>query len=832
MTQQISPWLEGAYGWNFGESGWNSGMDQNLLKFSFMFDRNVDSIVTSLPAAVNGQAHYLTTDNRLYFAVGTTYFSTPVPKWFTIVVRSTGQTYQFNGTSLVSIDSPSQLDSRLDAVELTISTLGTAAFQTVEFFATQAELDVAVADAAAYTDAAPFVRQVLDVATLRTAGSEGRFANDKVELLGYFSTNPGVGGGELYWDNTSTEADNGGTVFAVSGITTGRWKRPLGNAVFLEWFGIVGDGVTLEQGKIQSAIDATPAGGTLFGPYRAMTVLMDIPLGQGAWPAAFRVNKPITVLGNRNCTFKLKNFVASYVDYSAVLNPGLSVCRVQSGGVIIDGLHIDANADNHYEVDGSNVKHWEEGPLLKRPPNGILVLPEIGQANIENVKVQNCLVERPLGGIVASGTLSLGGPTLDEPTFFTGQLATDTVVNCEFTSNEVRNARGNDYLFVSGVRNSSIHDNKSVNSMYHNARFYAGVESCHMYNNHATVDYTKIESRWNQTDLGFWRNDNPASPSYKIQRSGFTIGSTSASTAANSGNIRRCSMKANIINYASQTAGGTIADFTQNTMASFFSWVVTNEIKIEGNESNNSPAHGLGAIISVTDPFNTTAQGVIFQNNIINNAARRAMSAIGAGFIFTGNTFVNCGTDGSGLSVVYVQGGSRVYRNSLVWQRSTANTNNLFEVVAYGPAGAVFLSDNLVNGYTGARLLNAGGIVVHGTDGGGVPLTLLNSWALAQSGDVEQRNDPRLVIDCAGNVSIEGFVAITGSTSSDTIFSSFDAKYRPVQNQYLPSQKVAGTGSDTFRTRVTRAGNVIIDRQGSTSAELFISGQWKGRTPV
>jgi hypothetical protein len=152
MAQQQSPWIEGAYGWNFGEGGWNTGMDSNLLKFSFMFDRNVDSVVASLPAAVNGQAHYLTTDNRLYFAVGTTYFSTPTPKWFEFKDRSTGNTYQFNGTATTLIDSPVQLDSRLDAVELTVSTLGTAAFEDVAFFATQAELDVAAATAAAYTD--------------------------------------------------------------------------------------------------------------------------------------------------------------------------------------------------------------------------------------------------------------------------------------------------------------------------------------------------------------------------------------------------------------------------------------------------------------------------------------------------------------------------------------------------------------------------------------------------------------------------------------------------------------------------------------------------------
>lgn len=152
MTQQQSPWLEGAYGWGFGEGGWNTGMDENLLKFSFMFDGNVDSIVGSLPSAVNGQAHFLTSDNRLYFAVGTTYFSSPVPKWFVFKVRSTGQCYQFNGTSATVIDSPSQIESRLTAVEVVASSLGTAAFEDIGAFATQSELDVVEAQAQAYTD--------------------------------------------------------------------------------------------------------------------------------------------------------------------------------------------------------------------------------------------------------------------------------------------------------------------------------------------------------------------------------------------------------------------------------------------------------------------------------------------------------------------------------------------------------------------------------------------------------------------------------------------------------------------------------------------------------
>lgn len=152
MAQQQSPWVEGLYGWDFGESGWNFGMDQNLLKFSFMFDRNVDSVTATLPPAVNGQAHYLITDNRLYFAVGSSYFSTPVPKWFEFKDRSTGNTYQYNGTAVVQIDSPAQIDARLDAVELTVNAIGTAAFHDTEFFATQSALEVATATASNYTD--------------------------------------------------------------------------------------------------------------------------------------------------------------------------------------------------------------------------------------------------------------------------------------------------------------------------------------------------------------------------------------------------------------------------------------------------------------------------------------------------------------------------------------------------------------------------------------------------------------------------------------------------------------------------------------------------------
>lgn len=117
MAEKTSPFLEAKWGWPYGSNGWNSGADENWLKFSYMFDRNVDGIVSSLPPAVNGQAYFNTTDNRFYFVVDGTYYSSPCPKWFVFVVRSSGETYQFDGSSVTQSATNDQLDSRLSYVE-------------------------------------------------------------------------------------------------------------------------------------------------------------------------------------------------------------------------------------------------------------------------------------------------------------------------------------------------------------------------------------------------------------------------------------------------------------------------------------------------------------------------------------------------------------------------------------------------------------------------------------------------------------------------------------------------------------------------------------------
>lgn len=86
------------------------------------------------------------------------------------------------------------------------------------------------------------IKQFRDISKLRLkAGDKDR---EQATVLGYYSTTPGVGGGRVYWDASSTEADNDVNVFAVVGVATGRWKRPRKGGVWAEHGGVRNDGDT------------------------------------------------------------------------------------------------------------------------------------------------------------------------------------------------------------------------------------------------------------------------------------------------------------------------------------------------------------------------------------------------------------------------------------------------------------------------------------------------------------------------------------------------------------------------------------------------------------
>lgn len=89
---------------------------------------------------------------------------------------------------------------------------------------------------------------------------------EAVNALGYY-TKGDDGGGLFYWDSTSTDADNGGTIIQATGVTTGRWKRAFSGAVNVKWFG-ASTSIANNKSYIDSAIDYcySIGGGTVYIP--------------------------------------------------------------------------------------------------------------------------------------------------------------------------------------------------------------------------------------------------------------------------------------------------------------------------------------------------------------------------------------------------------------------------------------------------------------------------------------------------------------------------------------------------------------------------------------
>ncbi|RYY51368.1 MAG: hypothetical protein EOO06_01150 [Chitinophagaceae bacterium] len=229
MVQRISPFVETKFGWDFGESGWNLGMDENLLKFSYLFDRNIDGVVSSLPTSpINGSAYYLTTDKRIYYRVANSWQSTPIPLWFQLTDRATGVVYKFNGTTLVAATGVNSVAGRGGDVVLTPADVGLGSVNS--------QLQVSV-------------RTVDTIADLRLLSAAN---STRVRTLGYYTKN-GVGGSEFYYDpSDTTSLDNGGTV--IVGLGGARWKAVVSDVIHCETFGTKCDGSTDDSNAFDKVI--------------------------------------------------------------------------------------------------------------------------------------------------------------------------------------------------------------------------------------------------------------------------------------------------------------------------------------------------------------------------------------------------------------------------------------------------------------------------------------------------------------------------------------------------------------------------------------------------
>jgi len=88
--------------------------------------------------------------------------------------------------------------------------------------------------------------------------------DNQIVFVSEYNSGTDVGGGALVWNSTSTAADNGVTVFAVTGVATGRWLRQY-EQLTVEMAGVVLDNTIDSTTAVQRAVNVSLALGIPLG---------------------------------------------------------------------------------------------------------------------------------------------------------------------------------------------------------------------------------------------------------------------------------------------------------------------------------------------------------------------------------------------------------------------------------------------------------------------------------------------------------------------------------------------------------------------------------------
>ena len=707
----------------------------------------------------------------------------------------------------------------------------------------------------------------LTVATMMANTNKVYEVGDLIDVEEYWAGNGGGG----RWKAVLTSSVTPNTFNVIVGVADPLISFVLidDSEIHLDRYGLI-DGMVDAHLLIQSAIDQATDGSVILLPDKDMEVGIDIPSGQSDRPAGIIVNKPLTLQGTTRCKIKVKGFCSAWASYTQVM----SAVMVNNSDVIIDGLYIDGNNDNHYELDGA-VKWWETGPLLKRPPSAITVHITSTDSNIDNVVIKNCLTDNSLSAYSVVGG-GIATPT-DESDFYDRTKILGCISDVTIRNNKSIRCRGNDILYSGGCYDVRAYDNVSINSMYHAGRMYQGAIDCHMYNNKAYNDYDYLATLYTPTLNGYWRTDDASDPAYPIVRTGWKMGSLFVNLNDNGGNVRGCTMHDNIIAYKPDTNPAILATTTDT--ASLFMENLTWDCSFYDNRVYNSPNFCL-IVVHLTGG---TPKNISVSNNEFFES-KQIGTIQSDGVYITDNKFFDfIKTSTYGLRIhgsncvalrneFYLNDTSQGTVNSINWTlgnglfadgnigrnvRSKVTGDTSLTGAHDGSANASVLTDSgeswVVNSLTGRIIRNttdgseaeiisntattitatlAGGTdndwdvsdaytvlaISLGSNALGEEQLLLNSWVTSSGTNYD--SSPIIHADAQSNINLSGTINGDSSTN-DKIIDFFSVKLRPRTNIAFTAVVVVAGGAtaigEVFVGRVNTSGDVFIDRNGKTA---------------
>lgn len=227
-------------------------------------------------------------------------------------------------------------------------------------------------------------------------------SNINVEVLGYYTSGDG-GGGSFYWDNISTETDNGGTIIQVTGLTTGRWKRIYDNEINVKWFGAKGNGITDDSAsliKVSSIISDNTIVLLPNGNYLVSYI--------GTSFSSVNGNSIFTVSDVENVKIIGDSATITINNHNISTHGGLSVFTFNGGcrNILVEGIYFDLSFTG-VNVSSSYYPHCG-AVIFKDTPTGTHTLSELNS----DITISKCVFKlyHPFGSFATSGSPYLGDP--------------------------------------------------------------------------------------------------------------------------------------------------------------------------------------------------------------------------------------------------------------------------------------------------------------------------------------------------------------------------------------------------------------------------------------